>query len=138
MLLKLCHVFQIYAVPLPPNNLNILTIDGDPYSLNVTWDPPTTPNGYITSYTIYCEEYFYVGSGSGLGLNPLPFNEPLPIFISNVPGNELYVRVTDLAPFTIYECYVSANTSVGEGNVSASVIQTTDEFGKVNVVISLL
>ena len=97
-------------------------MDGDPYSLYVTWAPPTTPNGYITSYNVYCQDnsLMMVGSGGGLLLQSF----------STADGDTLNATVTGLTPFSSYGCYVSAYTSIGEGNSSDPVFQTTDEFSK--------
>ena len=104
-------------------------MDGDPYSLYVTWDPPTTPNGYITSYNVYCQDsQTMVGSGGGPVMSLLPI--PSTFTTSTADGDTLNATVTGLTPFSSYGCYVSANTSIGEGDSSDPVFQTTDEFGK--------
>lgn len=109
------------AVPSSPINLNAEAVEGDPSSLYVTWVPPAVPNGVITRYGVYCQESQpMMGSGSGGSFLS-------PVFTG---GSELNATVTGLIPFTIYGCFVSANTSVGEGNASATVFQTTDEFSK--------
>ncbi len=69
-----------------------------------------------------------MGSGSGMMMSPQLANQIT--FSSVVLGSELNATVSDLTPFTDYACYVSANTSVGEGNLTTPVYETTDEFGK--------
>ncbi len=60
----------------------------------------------------------------------LPGSLSLATFSRNVSGSERNAMVTDFEPFTNYGCYVSARTSIGEGNTSDAVFQTTDEFSK--------
>lgn len=102
----------------------VQAVPGDPYSLYLTWMPPTEPNGYIIQYNIYCQD-FQLGSG---GPTMLPFWE------TSTSGSELNATVAGLTPFTNYECFVTANTSVGEGNSSNIEYQTTDEFSKLDSV----
>ena len=104
-------------------------VNGDPYSLRVSWLPPSVPNGYITHYNVYCQESLLV-MGSGGGMLALPTSLYFQTFTSTVYGTELNATVTGLTPFTNYGCYVSANTTIGEGNNSFSVFQTTDEYSK--------
>ena len=66
-----------------------------------------------------------MGSGSGMFL--------LPTAPATVQGSELNATVSGLEPFTNYGCYVSASTLIGEGNMSASVFLTTDEFGELKL-----
>ena len=40
------------------------------------------------------------------------------------------VQVTGLSAFTAYECFVTANTSVGEGDESNLDVEITNEAGK--------
>lgn len=104
-----------------PTNVDAFAVSGNPLSLNVVWDPPIFPNGRLTHYNIYCEE---ATAGSG------GMSSHQEIFTSTVQGQEMNTMVTGLTPFTTYDCYVSANTSVGEGTRSVLVSGTTDEYGK--------
>ena len=107
-------------------------MSGDPYSLYLTWMLPMVPNGYVLSYRVYCQESQpSTGSGNGMLSYMLPMaSSPADIFTSMVFGYELNATVTGFVPFTNYGCYVTANTSIGEGNRSATVFQTTDEFSE--------
>jgi len=46
-------------------------------------------------------------------------------------GTQSATYVNDLIPFTTYECYITANTTVGEGESSVTLRATTDESSKV-------
>ena len=79
-------------------------------------------------YHVYClESMFMLGSG-GMPELFIPDSSAPPTV--SVPDSVLNATVTGLTPFTSYGCYVTAATAVGEGNVTATVFQTTDEFCK--------
>ena len=52
------------------------------------------------------------------------------VFASTILGSDYNTTITGLTPYTNYGCYISANTSVGEGNISTFVFETTDEYSK--------
>ena len=103
--------------------------------LEVTWEPPIEPNGVILTYTVYCDEIQH-SSGSGLqndGNFLTPFDDDddsTAEFTTVVPGNQTQTFVMGLTPFITYDCYITANTSVGEG--APSIIQSaqTDETSR--------
>lgn len=121
-------VLYYSTVPLAPTSVASSVVSGDPSSLYVSWNPPVYPNGRITHFNVYCQEYqFDAGSGSGMFVLPTPTYQP--IFSRTVLGYDMNATITGFTPFTSYGCHVSANTSVGEGIISNTVIQTTDEYG---------
>ena len=111
-----------------------MTVQGSPSQLQVFWDPPNQPNGLILSYNVYCYEItINDGSGSGSGsenqiLHPVDANDALQLMV--FPGNVTEATVSGLIPYTQYNCYVTANTSVGEGNVIVVQSARTDESSK--------
>lgn len=122
----------VHLAPSAPTNATAWPISGDPLSLIVSWDPPVYSNGRITHYTIYCQEsQNAVGSGDSMLI--LPTSSSSPIFANTAMGSDKNISITGLSPFTNYGCYISANTSVGEGTVSTLVFSTTDEYGKLSV-----
>ncbi len=119
----------IIVAPLAPTYVSVMAVSGEPLSLNVSWRPPLVPNGYITHYNIYCKEsQLSVGSGDGMYI--LPTSSYLSIYTRTVQGDDSNNTIVGLTPFTNYGCYVSANTSIGEGDASDAVFQTTDEYSK--------
>ena len=86
-----------------------------PTRLSASWMAPQTANGIITSYTISCRE-----NGT--------MDEFVTTVISN--GQATTVNISGLSPFTVYECFVTANTSAGEGDSSNFDTARTDEDGK--------
>ena len=81
-----------------------------PQSVQVSWTPPTLPNGVITAYSIY-------------------YAPPL----SNLTvGNVVTYDLDMLTPHTEYTIRVSAHTSTGEGpqGPEMGVAVTTDQDGR--------
>ena len=124
----------ISVVPSEPQEVTISTVYGYPSLLSLSWAPPSTPNGEVTNYTVYCEELpenfdsFASGSGETSGeIEDVIFPEYNTTLSLTLPGNENGTLFPDLTPYTYYSCYVSANTSTGEGNFSIGVIARTDE-----------
>ena len=89
------------------------------------------PNGVILHYTVYCAEAMSeTGSGtSGIGGHS-PGTSDISSVVSTASGNETSAVVTGLTPYTFYDCYVTANTSVGEGNESIMDSAQTSESGQ--------
>ena len=87
-----------------------------PDELLATWEIPDPTNGAIISYTVFCREN---GTMSDFTVSS-----------DGVQGTETMVQLAGLSPFTAYECFVTANTSVGAGNASNVDIETTNEAGK--------
>ena len=108
-----------------PLNVSVSTVPGSPKQLSATWSPPITNNGIITEYTVYCNT-----SAS----QPYPeqvIGPNVPTVRSVVDGTILAVIFnTGLNPYTQYNCYVTAKTSVGEGTPSQIVTARTDQSSK--------
>ena len=107
-------------MPYESQSLDANRISDSPRELQVSWEPPLEPNGIITSYKVYCYE-----TGSRVSTN----DEDAVTEVVN--GAVTEAVVAGLIPYTFYECYVTANTSVGEGNASESASARTDESGKI-------
>ena len=82
----------------------------------------------ITAYSVYCNtSASQAYPEQVIGLN-------IPTIRSVVNGTTLAVTFnTGLNPYTQYSCYVTANTSVGEGNPSDVVMARTVEDGEIEV-----
>ena len=109
-----------------------MTVQDSPSELQVFWDQPNQPNGVIVSYNIYCYE-LTTNEGSSSGSNdqilyPVDRHDALQLVV--IPGNVTEATVSGLIPYTQYDCYVTANTSVGEGNESVVQSARTDESSK--------
>ena len=107
-------IFFLSPVPSSPVSFNLMQLDGEPNQLMASWSPPDPTNGIITAYTVYCR----VVSDQG-------FKAVRP----TLTGSDSSVTIMGLMPFTSYECYVTANTSVGEGPPSNNDTAMTDEDG---------
>ena len=142
-------------------NTTLARVVGSPTDLYIQWKIPDEPNGIIIAYNVYCKEIIVddvqqiLGSASGSsiatnnewamsgeedGLSDMA--DYAILVVTN--GTESDAFVEKLTPFTNYGCFVTANTSVGEGSSSRIVTATTDESSmsltnkKTNSIISLL
>jgi len=134
-------------------NATLTRAIGFPTKLYIQWEPPEEPNGIILAYTVYCREEIATdrestleldsssfsstssGSGSGTLRNIMSgedsFSATLdyPILVVT-NGTQSATHVDDLTPFTTYGCFITANTSIGEGESSIIIRATTDESSK--------
>ena len=112
------------SVPSEPTNTTLATVTGFPASLYIQWEPPQEPNGIILAYTVYCKEVI-----AGDGEESFVATPDAIVAVTN--GTQSAIHVDDLTPFTTYGCYITANTSVGEGESSIILRATTDESSKI-------
>ena len=104
-----------HTAPSRPLVFNLTQIDGASNQLMASWSSPDPTNGIITAYTVFCK---------------MPSDQEFTIrdTLNNSP---LSATIMGLIPFTSYECYVTANTSVGEGPPSNNDTAMTDEDGEI-------
>jgi hypothetical protein len=78
----------IEFIPFPPENLEINTLN---YTIkNITWDPPSFPNGVILGYNFYVDQYLvYTGLNTNYLLSNLNLNQNynLKVNVFNSEGN---------------------------------------------------
>ena len=111
------------VVPSSPLSFSLLPVSMQPTMLTANWSAPIPKNGIITSYNVYCSTSLnQTYPEQVIGSN-------MPTIRSVVDGTTLVVTLTGLNPFTQYSCYVTANTSVGEGSPSATFSTRTVEGG---------
>ena len=95
---------------------------------------PNSPNGIITAYTVYCNT-------SAMQAYPEQMIGPnAPIIRSRAVFNQIAmlgdmktvwtILGVGLKPYTRYDCYVTANTSAGEGPPSSIQSSRTSPSGK--------
>ena len=136
--LQFIHIASnFFLVPSAPVSVQVGRISEQPNQLSIVWQPPTTPNGMVLSYTAYCfesSENDVYGSGylGEANMMPSPIMLPIENITSNVtvPGSELSAVVGGLDPYKRYACFVTASTSVGEGEPSYAASAITDESSK--------
>ena len=117
----------LFTVPSAPMSIQVNTVARQPKQLLVTWQPPETPNGLITEYTVFCLKS-EDGSKNG-SRNSTPSSNQLEDSVSNVTvlGSEMSATVGGLDPYTLYDCTVIAYTSIGEGDPSSFESGVTDQ-----------
>ena len=88
-------------------------------------------NGIITAYSVYCN------TSANQSYPEQVIGSNVPTIMSVVNGTTLADKLTGLNPYTQYSCYVTANTSVGEGSPSSIVTVQTAESGNTSLSGSL-
>lgn len=109
--------FQLFFLIAPAEFDHPTVLSKTPYSLYISWDPPTSPNGLILNYTIEL-------SGSVI-VDTLLVNS----------GTQLVYNITQLSPYTEYSFSVTACNSAG-CIVSPFFQDITGEAGKTNTILS--
>ena len=95
---------------------------GSSTTLNASWTQPSTLNGILTIYTVYCRissEQFYS--------EQIPDEEQNFTIFNTTSPDTTEVVLTGLEAFTVYECYVTASTNGGESQPSNNDSARTDE-----------
>ena len=115
------------AVPSLPLNVSLSPVAGSPSELSASWSVPIPRNGIITGYSVYCN------TSANQTYPEQVIGSNVPTIRSVVNGTTLAATLTGLNPFTQYSCYVTANTSVGEGSPSVVFIMTTIQSGRCSV-----
>ena len=134
-------------------NTTVAKVIGSPTKLYIQWKLPEEPNGIIVAYSIYCKEAIVDAEilGSASGSIPTSSGSGTLVAMSRVEyelgdisdytilvvsnGTQLEAFVEDLTPFTNYGCFITANTSAGEGSSSRIVTATTDESSEFIVLL---
>lgn len=119
-------------------SIKVNTVARHPNQLLVTWQPPDTPNGLIIEYAVFC---FRSEDGSKNGSRtPMPSSNLLEDSISNITvlGSEISATVGGLDPYTLYDCTVTAYTSIGEGDPSSYESGVTDQSSKFDKLLQVL
>ncbi|XP_033228370.1 Down syndrome cell adhesion molecule-like protein Dscam2 [Belonocnema kinseyi] len=100
-------------VPGPPAAIKALALTAD--SILVSWLPPLQPNGRVSRYTVYSRE-----AGSPRQNTHVMHEAPLS------PTDTLTMELRGLSERQLYEFWVSATTTLGEGEPTTIVTQTTN------------
>ena len=116
-----CHIF---TVPSSPQNFTLSSVAGSPSQLSARWSAPIPKNGIITGYSVYCN------TSANQSYPEQVIGSNVPTIRSVVNGATLAITLTGLNPYTQYSCYVTANTSVGPGSLSAILTVQTAQSGK--------
>lgn len=103
-------------MPEPPANIKVAALTAD--SILVSWMPPKHKNGEIQHYTVYSREAGKKGQAKSYMVRV------------DEEGNPLNFEARGLNENQMYEFWVSAATSVGEGEPTAVVSQITNTRGR--------
>ena len=113
----------MFLVPSSPIDVALTSVPGSPTALFANWSAPIPRNGIITWYTVYCN------TSASQAYPEQVIGPNIPTIRSVV--NRTTLAVTGLNPYTQYSCYVTANTSAGEGSPSVIVTARTGEEGEI-------
>lgn len=103
-------------VPEPPANIKAATLTAD--SILISWLAPKHKNGNIQQYTVYSREAGKKGQAKS---HMVRVDEH---------GNPASFEARGMIENQMYEFWVSATTSMGEGEPTAVVAQSTNTRGK--------
>lgn len=113
---------KFLTVPGPPAAIKAAALSKD--SILISWLPPEKPNGRITHYTVYAREAGRVGKHKTYMVRPDEGRQ------SRGLTHELH----SLEEHQLYEFWVSATTSMGEGDATAMINQATNERAGARIV----
>ena len=100
-------------MPSAPRILEIFEDNVTAVTLQVTFEPPATPNGIITHYLVNYSS---------------PTQDEVSVRIEAVEGQMTYtIELINLTEFTSYTIEVSAFTRIGQGDVSSRVVVTNPD-----------
>ena len=116
-------LYVLFIVPSSPSNCALASVLGIVTQLSASWSAPIPKNGIITGYSVCCN------TSANQSYPEQVIGSNVPTIRSVVNGRTLDVNLTGLNPYTQYSCYVTANTSVGEGSPSNIVTVQTAQSG---------
>ena len=125
-------MFPFFTVPSSPQNFSLSPVAGSPSQLSASWSAPIPKNGIITGYSVYCN------TSANQSYPEQVIESNVPTIRSAVNGTTLAVTLTGLNPYTQYSCYVTANTSVGQGSPSTILTVQTVQSGNTYMYMHLL
>ncbi|XP_067127158.1 cell adhesion molecule Dscam1-like isoform X1 [Centruroides vittatus] len=97
-------------LPGRPQNIKVIVMAID--AILVSWMPPTNPNGILTEYNVFCRGYT-LGRHNTTKVT--------------LPPTQLFYEARELKRGQRYEFWVTASTSIGEGDPSLIVTQSTSQ-----------
>ena len=112
-----------FSVPSSPQNFSLSPVAGSPSQLSASWSVPIPRNGIITGYSVYCN------TSANQSYPEQIIGSNVPTIRSVVNGTTQAATLSGLSPYTQYSCYVTANTSVGQGSSSAILTTLSAQSG---------
>ena len=123
------HSYQIsivlmFSVSSSPLNFTLSPVSHSPNKLIATWMPPAVTFGNVNNYIVYCN------TSDNQTYPEQVIGKNVPTNRTVVNGTTLSVTIIGFMPFTQYDCYVTASSTVGEGTASLLARNRTDQSGK--------
>ncbi len=92
--------------------MNVQVAGSSPSSVLITWIMPSTPNGIITSYSLYVN-----------------YSDGSPIAVLRSNASTTNYTIANLQPYQLVTVQVSGRTDAGEGPLSEPAMGRTREYG---------
>lgn len=92
-------------------------------SILISWKPPTEPNGIVEYYTVYQKQ----AGGDNSGTEAAPKSQKI---VPNLKNQNLSYQAKNLDSNLKYEFWVTASTTIGEGQPSKSVVVSPNANGE--------
>ena len=128
MYLYLVNKIFYFVAPSSPRNFSLSSVAGSPTQLSASWSVPIPRNGIISGYSVYCN------TSANQTYPEQVIGSNVPTIRSAVNGTTLATTLTGLNPYTQYSCYVTANTSVGQGIPSTISATQTTQSGNSSII----
>lgn len=108
-----------FSVPEAPTAVKALVMSAN--SILISWKPPTEPNGIVEYYTVYQKQT----GGDNTGAQTPKSQKIVP----NLKNQNLSYQAKNLDSNLKYEFWVTASTTIGEGQTSKSVVVSPNANG---------
>ena len=123
------HSYQIsivlmFSVSSSPLNFRLSPVSHSPNKLTAMWTPPDVTLGNIMNYIIFCN------TSDNQTYPEQVIGPNIPTKRAVVNGTTLSVTMIGFMPFTQYDCYVTASSTVGDGTASLLARNRTDQSRK--------
>ena len=128
MYLYLVNKIFYFVAPSSPRNFSLSSVADSPTQLSASWSVPIPRNGIISGYSVYCN------TSANQTYPEQVIGSNVPTIRSAVSGTTLATTLTGLNPYTQYSCYVTANTSVGQGSPSTISATQTTQSGNSSII----
>ena len=129
-------IFFFATAPSSPLNFAVSSVSGSSNQLSASWYPPMS--GFSIAYTVYCNTSAsqaypeqMIGPNVPMVRSVVKGIPPGPMSMF-IPPTTMTTFNTGLEPNTFYDCYVTANTSFGEGTPSQIMTAITNQSSKQN------
>ena len=117
-------IVLMFSVLSSPLNFTLSPVSHSANKLTAMWTPPAVTLGNVINYIVYCN----TSDNQTYPEQVIGPNKPTNRSVVN--GTTLSVTMIGFMPYTQYDCYVTASSTVGEGTASLLARNRTDQSRK--------